>query len=538
MYVRPCLFWTLVITVLALMTVLVSEHLPIRLLTYPSASREDRVMQPEKKEQHSTSKVGSTHANVSRQSGQRGSSLKHEKKDENSGNGPAADMQKPTQEKSGHGPAAEMQKPTQKKSGHGPAADMQKPTQKKSGHGPVAGTQPCREQLSTDVAKGKKPTDYAARLRALVTHTGPRPSWMPMPPIEAIFPQGHKHCGCAGEPNITLVSTAIGEKYERALPRLKAFAAANGFSHTLLWKSADVQRHAKLLAHPQASAFFNLKGHPRPYCAAFKPLQLLNALQTSCDGDYVMWTDASKHHSEPLGIDVRGAAKVLREGHRNASSAEELQKNNLAVSSPWATTRWFEKRHRQGWDRSPVGSAYGLLHCPADCRKQTYLNNKASRNVNRQAFKSAYWELIKAPEDDFFSWPAVLDSNILLRNGPETRLLIWDWLSMALGRPKEWCMSQTTDQGAWTVLVLSRRLPLVNTCIYFDNCDWHTPSVANSSATYCSWMSKNVNVFLSVISSGWFEVVRGSEYDDVQHAGKLSVSDVHKACQISKHFPR
>ena len=35
--------------------------------------------------------------------------------------------------------------------------------------------------------------------------------------------------------------------------------------------------------------------HPFPLCGAFKPFALLRSLLNSCDGDYVMWTDASRH---------------------------------------------------------------------------------------------------------------------------------------------------------------------------------------------------------------------------------------------------
>ena len=75
---------------------------------------------------------------------------------------------------------------------------------------------------------------------------------------------------------------------------------------------------------------------PRPFCAAFKPVALLNAMISSDAGDYVMWMDCSKYYDysreTKSSMNISGALKSLEAssspsgayGTKNAGPCQEL----------------------------------------------------------------------------------------------------------------------------------------------------------------------------------------------------------------------
>ena len=186
-----------------------------------------------------------------------------------------------------------------------------------------------------------------------------------------------------------------------------------------------------------------------------------------------------------------------------------------------------------------VGSAYGVVHCPAaDCGSEVALLNWRRAVVSAETVL-AYTELIggdDAPLDAaaagfaerlvsrerpgryaqllgkparlwrFLNRTHQLASNLLLENTRANRLLVWDWFAMAHARPRGFCMSHTEDQAAWTVLVQNRSLPLLTPCLYlsalkgFEQCFTHTKRASN---------------FLTLLATGRYEVVRGDEYEQV-----------------------
>ena len=119
---------------------------------------------------------------------------------------------------------------------------------------------------------------------------------------------------------ITLVSVAIGEPYETSLKKMGATARDAGFNRTLLWTRQEFLadpnaiKHRASLEKMQQGHRQRKKRHPydRPYCGSFKPFVILRALLESRDGDYVMWSDASKYHdARYIGVSVRDAVAVL-----------------------------------------------------------------------------------------------------------------------------------------------------------------------------------------------------------------------------------
>uniref|UniRef100_A0A7S3NMR6 Uncharacterized protein n=1 Tax=Aureoumbra lagunensis TaxID=44058 RepID=A0A7S3NMR6_9STRA len=333
-------------------------------------------------------------------------------------------------------------------------------------------------------------------LRALLKEAGPRPRWLPEPKLSEILVTKKKDYD---KSKIKLVSTAVGERWESSLSLLEQSYKTAGFDEILLWRKEELIDAANRLDHPNASTFLTSLAAPerhRPYCAAFKPLQLWIGMLSMNDDDYIMWSDSSRHHSTYIVENVQQAILQLKNNQKystdNVSMDSQLVqfKKDMLLNSAWKYTSWGQEYLHTNknsilfpnsstavtsYHHRHEDSAYGLLHCPFDFRSQLYLSNAHAGNVDK------YFRYIS--ETEFFAYPTVLDSNILIKVSPFNRLLIWDWLSIALTQPDAWCSSRTSDQGPWAVLIQSRKLPLTNTCPFLDNCFYYTPNLR--SAPYC-----------------------------------------------------
>lgn len=267
-------------------------------------------------------------------------------------------------------------------------------------------------------------------------------------------------------PRVTLVSIGLGAKFEAALDSLNATAAAAGFDHVQLWRTTaelladpSVQRHANAMRRLEALQ------DRRPWCMVGKGIAILQAMAKSKHGDYIMWADASQYHSGSLaGVDVRAAIAALNE------PPPRLKLDALPTASAWA--RWLRMQpgslEQLGSTRTPR-SAFGLVACPFDCstHKSTAelcLTNGRNSHVSVHTTR-AYAQRI-GHAGTFLSQPHVLNSNILLCVDNSTERIVREWVQMAWDSPEGFCKSKPQDQSAWSVLVHSLGLPLINTCPY------------------------------------------------------------------------
>lgn len=344
-----------------------------------------------------------------------------------------------------------------------------------------------------------------------------RPAWLPpLPPRAKLLPSPSS----GGRPRCTLVSVAIGDAFESKLATLRISAHMAGFDAVLLWRQEDV------LSDPVMSTAFGLSTYRksfdrlrnerfapeagrytksiRPWCAAFKMVALWRALQLSAAGDYVMWADASRYHNVSFQPGGRLAAAMdLLRGRRTRRNAP------AHVAARWRESPWWKRRSRAGeWEALAVGSAYGLLTCSGwDCETDLYTWNGQMQAIN-EVTRAGFADLVSG---DLMQRPLVLNSNLLLENTPSNRLLVWDWLGMAVARPHAFCSSHVQDQAAFTILALNRSLPLINVCPYLN-----LPSKRAYEPQKCVKHTKNSNAFLDLLARGAYEVVPSREVDELR----------------------
>ena len=312
-------------------------------------------------------------------------------------------------------------------------------------------------------------------------------------------------------PRFTLCSVAIGEPYESHLEQLRFSAAAAGFDRTMLWKRADVLADPLFnqsnisAAFGVMDAFFRRYHHKkgaghwsaRPYCAAFKPVIMWRALLSSAPGDYVLWADASQYARNITLLGGLQQAVALLTGRVPRPPPPKV------TGRRWESTPWFRAHARDGWNDLAVRSVYGLLTCSAwDCGADLYTWNGQDSSIEPHTLLE-YADLISGGGDALLQRPLILNSNILLENTPVNRLLVWDWLQMAVQRPSAFCISHVQDQATWTILVLNRSLPLVNVC----------PYMTGKGGQKCVTKQKNTNLLIGALEKGAFEVVTPDEVD-------------------------
>lgn len=348
----------------------------------------------------------------------------------------------------------------------------------------------------------------------LLTAT-PRPSWMAPPPIEALIPRQRQRASVESV-SCTLVSVGIGEPYESSLQHLSRTASPSGFNRTLLWTRKAFmsdplsQKYSEELGALDAAARSKRKHPYRPFCAAFKPIALLRAMMESSDGDYVMWADSSKYHvNQTVGranvheaiARLRGLVPSRELLYRPGSRL--LRRRAAAASSRWRATPWFQSYSSSGWPSRALGSAFGMLTCsPLDCENDLYTWNQRKSAVNLATIQG-FLDLIPNATS-FLKQPHVLNTNILLENTPQNRLFVWDWLAMALAKPRPFCNSHVQDQAAFSILVLNRSLPLINPCVYL-----HVGGQYEACVTH----TKKIGTFLATIAGGTYESLLSRDYD-------------------------
>ena len=93
---------------------------------------------------------------------------------------------------------------------------------------------------------------------------------------------------------VKLVSFAEGEPFSTVLRLLNDSSRQAGFDGVQLWSMADFLNSPLVRKHPEAMNRLKRLQH-RPYCDAFKMVALLQAMEHSDEGDYVLWIDSSRH---------------------------------------------------------------------------------------------------------------------------------------------------------------------------------------------------------------------------------------------------
>ena len=304
---------------------------------------------------------------------------------------------------------------------------------------------------------------------------------------------------------VTLVTVAIGARYELSLERMRQTAAIAGFNRTLLWKKDDfladplVQRHLEPLEKMERGHKKRKKHHPfdRPYCGAFKSFALHRALEQSREGDYVLWADASKYHDARYrDVSIHEAIEGLRGDRRPPRPTQPR-----AVSAAYAQSRWYAGVTRI--PRRTARSAYGVLHCHVgNCDQQLFLPNRYRASVNMRTI-AGYPEHV-SNVTAMARRPHVMNANILLENNAFNRRLMRSWIKMATSKPDTFCASSTQEQGVFSILTMSARVPMVNAC----------PYMRLEGFNKCQDVTKSSRWFLETLSSGAFEIITPSEIED------------------------
>ena len=338
------------------------------------------------------------------------------------------------------------------------------------------------------------------------------------------------HNGVAKDVVVTLVSVAIGQPYERSLDRMGASAADAGFNRTQLWKEdaflADplVQRHRGALEQMQRGHRRRKRKHPqdRPYCGAFKSFALLHALESSREGDYVMWADASKYHDARYrDVNVHDAIATLTGARRPARPAARR-----IVSAAYSQHGWLENVTHE--PRRTAHSAYGVLHCGVgSCDAQLFLPNayRSTINVRTMSGFSSYYA---GDVQMMGRRPHIMNANILLENNAFNRELMRRWVRMAVEKPDLFCDSITQEQGIFTLLIMGARLPMVNAC----------PYMRIDGFNKCQDVTKSSRWFLETLGRGAFEVATADEIDGDLVPGHTRLQEMwHRGETADAHVP-
>ena len=217
---------------------------------------------------------------------------------------------------------------------------------------------------------------------------------------------------------VKLVSFAEGEPFSTVLRLLNDSSRQAGFDEVQLWSMADFLNSPLVRKHPEAMNRLKRLQH-RPYCDAFKMVALLQAMEHSDEGDYVLWIDSSRHfpYALPRGNVHKAIAKL-----------------NHGATQP-----------RSIYGRTNCVGNYGVpeLEVPIETK-----SHPASAFANYFRKQRPVLGTIVA-------------CHILLANTKFNRRLVREWLEMALRMPEAFCGHHTEDNFAWMALVCNHSLPSI-----------------------------------------------------------------------------
>jgi len=294
----------------------------------------------------------------------------------------------------------------------------------------------------------------------------------------------HQQCGASSGARATLVSVAIGPQYEAKFPTLNAAASAGGFDAVQLWTESDMMNDPIFREHSSAfrtlhrtvSGYEGGLNHYFPYCGAFKPLALLRALLNSCEGDYAMWTDASRYFAPTLdGANVKRAISQLK---------TEYDPPPIPPGSSWASMD-------MGALRTKADSIYGQMTCrmhdmPESAHYKALVQKTGVLADGVIDLPNPHEHLRLCEPGHISSSPtAFLDAfdvrradlmqnynilrNMLIANTPDNRALLWEWLNMALDQPVPFCAPANPEEAALQTLLVKKSLPVFSTCMYITD---------------------------------------------------------------------
>jgi len=251
-----------------------------------------------------------------------------------------------------------------------------------------------------------------------------------------------------------LVSVGINQPYEGNLIGLRKAAQAIGFDRVMLWDEAQFL-HDKL-TRKHLSKFLELNHSTsesilckswgkwcRPYCAAFKPVALLRAMSEAQLGDYVLWADASRYSNYSSTLQERNGTLNI------VSAVEGLRASAIRFNQP----------------ASMYGSA--TCSCAGRCASNGAYAEPAVNLVwpfapwNDQFECSIFQDFNISHASSFIRDLWFTNAHILLENTIFNRMLLLEWLSLALQNPSAFCRSHPQDQSAWSIVASRHRLPLV-----------------------------------------------------------------------------
>ena len=258
---------------------------------------------------------------------------------------------------------------------------------------------------------------------------------------------------------VTLVSFAEGEPYASVRSMLNASAAAAGFDAVLLWDMATFLEAP--LARRLANELAALQAHAkRPYCDAFKMIAILHAMERGEEGDYVLGADASRHFPYPLRA---GSVKKAIE-RLNSRAPAELR---------------------------PV-SVYGRTQCVGLGLGEAVAEVLANRRHPASAFAPYFARQLPV-------LGGVIACQLLLANTRRNRLLVREWLGMAVDSPAAFCGHGSEDNFALIALGCKHSLPSVIT--------HPTRQLESGFPSRFTWSALSTQFLLASLESGAFTLV-------------------------------
>lgn len=242
----------------------------------------------------------------------------------------------------------------------------------------------------------------------------------------------------------------------------------------------------------------------RPFCAAVKPVALWRAMMDSREDDWVVWADASRYYNgTSFGADVHSVIRKLDSAGPAWKSIQHKSDWQPAYPCNGSLTDAPRKRVEGVFgvlqDQPPPELGGGMR----PVRANLLPNEAGVHQLNSSSALNTFEAFAELRPPPVASFPRLQSTNIILRNTQATRLMVWDWLMMAVQKPDGFCSEYLgQDQTALAMLVANRSWPTVRVCA----CEGGRRQLFGSEWENCEGVMKGIDFAYAALAKGHFDV--------------------------------
>jgi hypothetical protein len=259
---------------------------------------------------------------------------------------------------------------------------------------------------------------------------------------------------------------------------------------------------------------------PATLHSAFKPIALWRALMNSAEGDWFVWADASRYFQDnDFGASIHSVIDALDGVAFLTPPLTPRGPCNGTLSATPGARRRVESAFGLDYDQFtfPESVPPTKEHVFGNAHRAYMTDQPTAQNT-----WAAFADLRPPPPSRLTS---LLSTNMFIRNTPQGRLTVWDWLMIAVHRPDGFCSEIFgQDQTALALrLGTNRSLPAVRICACNINANFTTTEACSQQTKELKFVYSSLAHVENISLQSVYDTTKCTRDGDNTHRGGADV---------------